>query len=112
MMDSRITVGAALLFGVLSTLGIGRAAVAHAATIEVRYACQPSQNLVVTRSGDSATVQFIDRTYQLRRKASSIGEKYVSGTAALIIDGKSAVFVADDRLQLGTCVEALHVAAR
>ena len=76
------------------------------------YTCEPRQNLVVARSGDTATVHFIDRTYELRRKASSIGEKFIAKDAALIIDNKSAVFVAEDRLQLGTCVEAMHLAAK
>jgi hypothetical protein len=40
----------------------------------------------------------------------ALGEKYGSPTAALIIDGSSAVFVADDRLQLGACVKALETA--
>ena len=92
--------------------GVGHATAATAAGSTIRYACQPAQNLVVTRSGKTATVQFIDRTYDLRRKASSIGEKYIAKDAALIIDGKSAFFVAEDRLQLGTCVEAMHLAAK
>jgi hypothetical protein len=112
MKETRLKVATALLLAVLSTLGVGHAAAATAAHSMVRYACRPAQNLVVTRSRHTATVQFIDRTYELRRKASSLGEKYIAKDAALIIDGKFAVFVADDRLQLGTCVEAMQVAAK
>jgi membrane-bound inhibitor of C-type lysozyme len=86
------------------------AAQAHAAPLTERYACDARQSLVVVRSPASATVRFIDRTYELQRKRSSLGEKYGSPTAALIIDGSSAVFVADDRLQLGACVKALETA--
>ena len=106
--DTRIWVAAALLFGVLSTLGATKvvAAVKGSAMIETRYQCDPRQKLVVKRSGREASVQFVDRSYELRRKRSSIGEKYTSPTAALIIVGPSAVFVAEDRLQLGQCLEA------
>lgn len=76
----------------------------------VRYACEGRQNLVVERDKDRARVNFIDRSYELKRRPSSIGIKYGSSSAALIIDGPSAIFVADDRLQLGTCTEAFPVA--
>lgn len=112
MIDTRLEVAAALMFAVLSTLGVGQAAVATAAQSMVQYACQPAQNLVVTRSADSATVQFIDRTYELRRRASSLGQNYIAKDGALVIDGKAAVFVAEDRLQLGKCVEAMHLATK
>lgn len=108
MNDIRIKVAAGLLAGVVSVLaGVD----AHAATATAtRYQCNPRQSLVVSRSGDRAVVEFIDRTYELRRKRSSIGETYISPTAALVIDGPSAVFVAQDRLQLGSCVKATRVA--
>lgn len=109
MNDARLKIAAALLVAVLSTLGVAHAAAA--ASSQVQYACDARQHLVVTRSTKSATVQFIDRTYELRRKPSSIGEKYISKTAALIIDGPSAVFIAEDRLQLGSCVEATSLAS-
>lgn len=113
MKDTRIKIAAALLFAVLSTLGAGHAAAAAAAPFgsAKRYICTPAQNFVVTRSKAAASVQFTNRRYELRRKASSIGEKYISGEAALIIDGKSAFFVAEDRFQLGTCVETMSLAA-
>ena len=112
MEKARLKVATALLITVLSTLAVGHAAMAAAAASEVRYACEPTQNLVVRRSGEMATVQFTDRTYALHRKASSLGVKFVSEDAALIIDGNSAVFVAGDRLQLGRCDAAIRVAAK
>jgi membrane-bound inhibitor of C-type lysozyme len=100
--DIRLNVAGALMVIVLSLLG---AAQAHATPTEMRYQCAPRQNLVVSRTDETAVVRFFDRTYELRRKRSSIGVKYTSARAALIIDGPSAVFVAEDRLQLGTCLE-------
>lgn len=104
----RVRVAAVLLLGVLATLGAVQAQAAPA--IQKRYQCEERQKLVIIRSPSNARVEFIDRAYELHRKASSIGQKYTSRDAALIIDGTSAVFVAQDRLQLGTCVEASETA--
>lgn len=103
IMDARIKVAAALLLGVLSLLG---SAQAHAAATDMQYACDGGQRLIVHRHAGGVSVEFIDRTYELRSKRSSFDEKYISATAALIIDGPSAVFAAEDRLQLGQCLEA------
>ena len=70
-----------------------------------------SNSACTTRTDETAVVRFVDRTYELRRKRSSIGVKYTSARAALIIDGPSAVFVAEDRLQLGTCLETFPATA-
>lgn len=92
-----------MLIGVVSMLG---SAEAHAAgSTATRYACGERQKLLVQRDERVARVIFLDRTYDLRRRQSGIGEKYLSRNAALIIDGPSAVFIAGDRLQLGTCLE-------
>jgi hypothetical protein len=107
-MKSRIRIAGSLMVGVLALLAAAQASAA--ARTETYYACQLRQRLVVSRSSATATVQFIDRTYELRRKPSSIAEKYVSDAAVLIIEGPSAFFVAEDRLQLGTCVEAIRIA--
>lgn len=107
--DMRIRVAGGLLAGVLSVLG---AAQAHAATPQImRYACDGRQNLTIQRDAKVAHVNFIDRSYELQRKRSGVGIKYESRTAALIIDGSSAVFVAPDRLQLGACNEAFPIAS-
>lgn len=109
MRKVRTRVAAALLSAVLSVL---TGAQAHATSKpSISYQCTPRQRLVVSRTPETAVVQFIDRSYELRRKPSSIGVKYISPTAALIIDGSSAVFVAQDRLQLGSCVEASRLVA-
>lgn len=105
VMDMRIKVAGGLLIGVLSLLGGTRAADAAPAT-EIHYACDGAQRLIVRQFDTGATVQFIDRSYELQKAQSSIGQKFISPNAALIIDGSSAVFVAEDRLQLGQCFEA------
>ena len=110
MLDTRIRIGATLLLGILSVLGIAKAANAAPATV-IRYACDDGQRLIVRRSGDLAFVQFVDKSYELRRRHSDIGEKYESAKEALIIDGRAAVFVAADRLQLGQCLEVSRTAS-
>lgn len=101
---------AKLLFGAVLLAGIAASAAAAEPATETRYQCDAAQHLVVRRAGDTASVEFIDRTYTLKRKASDLGVKYLAPKAALIIDGPEAVFVADDRLQLGRCVEAKTIA--
>lgn len=110
MLDTRIKIGASLLLGIFSVLGTAKAANAAPVT-EIRYACDDGQRLVVRRSGELAFVDFIDRSYVLGRRNSDVGEKYESANEALIIDGRAAVFVAADRLQLGQCLEASRTAS-
>jgi YD repeat-containing protein len=105
MTDSRLAL-AAIAIAAAATAGAAQAASAGAPATETRYQCDAAQHLVVRRTADKASVEFIDRTYTLQRKASGIGEQYLAPKAALIIDGPEAVFVADDRLQLGRCVES------
>ena len=91
----------ALIFGSLGSAHAGATVVAP-----VRYACADKAELVITRSAESATVVFRARTYTLGRSRSSIGEKYLSDAAALIVDGPSAVFISEDRHGAGACVAA------
>lgn len=110
MARRRIKIAAGSLIGIAALLG--SANVARAASVtETRYACDGGQRLIVQRSGASARVQFVDRTYELERRHSNNFEKYAAPGAALIIDGESAVFVATDRLQLGQCLEASRTAS-
>lgn len=110
MTGRRIKIAAGLLIGIASLLGSANAARAASVT-ETHYACDGGQRLIVRRSGTSASVQFVDRTYELKRRHSNNFEKYAAPGAALIIDGDSAVFVATDRLQLGQCIEASRIAS-
>jgi len=106
MIEMRVKVGIVMMAGAASLLGPVQGAAAAPAEKATHYLCDSHQHLVVRRTADSASVEFIDRTYQLQRKASDLGVQYIAPKAALIIDGPEAVFVADDRLQLGRCVEA------
>lgn len=83
---------------------------AHAAPAPVRYACTASDDLAVMRNHSTAHVDYAGHGYELQRKRSSIGDKYVSQNAALIIDGNSAIFVAEDLIDVGTCTRAIPVA--
>lgn len=65
----------------------------------------------VERSGATAHVTLAGRTYALKWKQSSIGDKFLSPTAALIIDGDSAIFVSEDQLNLRPCTKAVPIAA-
>ena len=103
MKDVRTIVAGALMFGVLSVLATAQA---HSAAPEVtHYSCDGLDELAVERTETAARVTLAGRTWELHRKQSGLGLKYASPTAALIIDGSSAVFVADDPLQLRTCGE-------
>ena len=109
VIGTRQRIAAALMVGILAVLGSVQA---HAAAPVVgRYACDSGQTLIVSRTNEKASVRFIDRTYDLARRPSSIGQKYSSNTAALIIDGLSAVSLADDRRQLGRCVQSKQMAS-
>lgn len=84
---------------------------ARAVPSPVRYECPASEDLAVLRNRSTAHVNYAGRSYELERKRSSIGNKYVSPNAALIIDGNSAIFIAEDLLDLGTCTKAVPVAS-
>jgi membrane-bound inhibitor of C-type lysozyme len=103
----RIKLAAGPMLIVLSVL---LAAHAHAAPAPTRYVCG-GQTVTIERDGKLASVRFADGSYQLQRKASDIGVKYASPTATLIIDGPSAIFVAQDRLQVAACTEAVNIAS-
>ena len=75
------------------------------------YQCEGGERLEVQRSDDAATVRLDDKSFELDRTRSSIGEKFESASAALIIEGPRAVFVANDRLELGACVEQTRTKA-
>jgi hypothetical protein len=108
MSDRKIGI-AALLIAVFP--GPLAAEPAASAAPGVQYRCSSRQNIIIERDRSSARVTFGSRTYVLWRKASDLGQKYLSSAAALIIDGPSAVFVADDGTDLGMCIEAVPVAS-
>jgi membrane-bound inhibitor of C-type lysozyme len=87
------------------------AAQAEAARNVIHYACPGREELTVQRDASRPQVSLDGRTYDLQRKRSSIGDKYLSTRAALIIEGPSAVFVAEHRFDIGTCIRASSVAS-
>lgn len=111
MIDCRIALVAIAFVAAGLTAGAAQATSAGTPATETRYQCDAAQHLVVRRTADRASVEFIDRTYTLQREASDLGVKYLAPKAALIIDGREAVFVADDRLQLGRCIQASQTAS-
>lgn len=68
------------------------------------YACAKAEHLVVHEHKKSATVSLGGQSFFLPAKPSSIGRKYSSKRATLIIDGPSAVLITADRFDLGECV--------
>lgn len=104
-----IRIGALLIFAARAALGSAEPNAPPPSAMQ--YTCSGRQNLVIERDRVSARVTFANRSYVLQRKRSSVGEKYLSPGAALIIDGRSAVFVADDGTELGNCTETLPVAS-
>lgn len=72
-------------------------------TAEQAYLCDGGITFAVAKSGDGTQVRFADAIYSLRRGPSSVGERFSSDDATLIIDHPSAVFIANDRLGLRAC---------
>lgn len=87
------------------------AAGANAASGPVSYACTPGDALTIAHDRMAARVSYDGKTYDLRRKRSTIGLTYLSQRAALVIDGNSAIFVADDHYDLGTCTKGVPLAS-
>lgn len=67
------------------------------------YQCKRGQTFKVERRKDRAEVHYAGRRFDLPRRASSIGDRYATHDATLIIDGDSAVFVTNSVLDLGAC---------
>jgi hypothetical protein len=90
---------------VLASAGIATAPAQAGEDRKTHYACRHDRQFSVSRSGPIATVEFGDRSYELRRRAGSLGIRYGSAEAALILDGDAATFVASDRLDLEGCAK-------
>ncbi len=70
---------------------------------EQRFSCQGGEQLLVGEQPNGAAVQIGNSTYQLSPRRSSLGRKFSSPQATLIIDGQFAAFVAGDRTNLRGC---------
>jgi hypothetical protein len=80
---------------------------AAAATNVTRYRCAQDQSFTVNRDANSAVVSYADENYTLARKPSSIGFRYASDIATLIIDDSYAAFVTDTTTDLQECEQRL-----
>lgn len=81
-----------------------QAARQHSAKIDrAHFACSKGETLDVRFKGTTAIVQHHGRTYSLVSRPSSLGKRFSSATATLIIDGSFAAFVAHDAFGLDDC---------
>jgi len=68
------------------------------------FACKDGTSFVVVVRNEIADVAFSHgEQYQLRSKPSSMGQRFVSSAATLIIDGRFAAFVSNTRSDLNQC---------
>lgn len=70
---------------------------------QVTYRCGDGRSFKVEQAGQIATVEYAGTRFQLRRRTSSIGARFASEHATLIVDGDSAVFVTPHVLDLKAC---------
>jgi hypothetical protein len=86
---------------------VASACSAHAGspeTLRSTYVCSDGRSFTVVRDAQHATVQFADGRYRLVRRSSSIGPKYASNDATLLIDGDFAAFVTKSVTNLESCL--------
>jgi len=76
---------------------------AQAARATTRFNCAGDRSFTVQRDDASAVVTYSGVRYELPRRRSSIGERYASSSATLIIDGEMAAFVSGTVLNLDFC---------
>jgi hypothetical protein len=69
------------------------------------YRCQDGRSFSVDRNRNNALVRHSDERYNLSRKPSSLGVKYASTDATLIVDGQFAAFVTETTSDLNRCYE-------
>lgn len=84
------------------------AACSAAATPQVTsavYRCHDGRWFTVARNHNSASIRYADTSYNLSRRPSSLGMKYSSAEATLIIDHQFAAFVTETLMDLEQCYE-------
>lgn len=67
------------------------------------FLCADNRSFRVERDTNSAIVHYLDVRYHLGRRPSSLGYKYGSPEASLIIDGDYAAFVTETVPDLEDC---------
>jgi len=68
-----------------------------------RYVCAGGRGFDVIRSAQGAIVSLNGRTYNLEAKPSSLGQRYASAEATLIVDAEFAAFVTNKDMSLTKC---------
>ena len=76
---------------------------AQAAKSVTIFRCAGAQSFTVERDDHSAIVLYSNARYELPRRSSSIGERYATSDATLIIDGEMAAFVTSSVMNLDFC---------
>ncbi len=71
------------------------------------YRCDDGRWFSVNRDANTASIRYADERYSLSRRPSSLGVKYSSAEATLIIDGRFAAFVTETVVDLDRCSEAM-----
>lgn len=95
--------GSLLVLVAALAVGSCSAAKATAGTHVTRYRCAENRSFTVDRDDRSAVVTYANENYLLARKPSSLGLRYSSDVATLIIDDDFAAFVTDTTINLREC---------
>lgn len=95
----------------LAVLG-GCSTSASPAAINSVYQCADGRFFSVARDARRAAVYYEDERYSLSRRPSSIGLKYASLEATLVVDGAFAAFVTETIVDLRSCTEPARRGAR
>lgn len=73
--------------------------------VETTYRCSDGRTFKVLRDSYEADVDYANESYSLQRRPSSIGIRYGSTEASLILDGPYAAFVTETVVDLPQCKE-------
>ncbi len=105
---TRLAISSTLFLSLAASAGIIPTGVAAAAPAESKarighFQCQNGRSFDVRLTGNVAAVELDGRSYLLQSRPSSLGAKFTSSSAALIIDGTFGAFVATDFFDLQGC---------
>jgi len=89
----------------LSTLVLAACSTQGAASVPdvATYRCAEGRSFSVERTGEAATVLYSEERYQLSRRPSSIGIRYASREATLLLDDDFAAFATEMVIDLQDC---------
>jgi hypothetical protein len=73
--------------------------------VETTYRCSDGRTFGVVRDSYEADVAYANELYSLQRRPSSIGVRYASTEASLVVDGPYAAFVTETVVDLPECRE-------